>query len=219
MNTGVQEIDNNDADYIVGSDECGVGAWAGPLVVCAALISKNWPLSSIVCDSKELKTEAAREKTCKQIIGSVLYSCVTIQHEEVDRVGIYKAIPPAHEQAIAQVLKKHEDTGCVGKILVVADGNRIIQGAISLPQADALVPAVSAASIIGKVFRDRLMVKLAQKYPGYAFERNKGYGGNAAHDAGLSKLGPCAIHRRSFGPIAALLKNDDTPRNAWELPE
>ena len=78
--------------------------------------------------------------------------------------------------------------------------------ALSLPKADSLISAVSAASILGKVAHDHHMVKMNEKYPGYGFHNNKGYGGNPEHDDGLKKLGICAIHRRSYGPIARLVE-------------
>jgi len=71
-------------------------------------------------------------------------------------------------------------------------------------RGDALHPAISAASILAKVHRDRLMAELAQRYPGYGFERHRGYG-TAAHRAALHTLGPCAAHRRSFAPVRRLL--------------
>lgn len=217
MKTGNPEIDNTDADYIIGSDECGYGAWAGPLVVCAALVSRDWPLASIVCDSKDLKTEAKREAVCRKIKNALLWVIVSTPPEEIDKTGVYAAVQAAHKLAIKKLLEKHEATGCVGKILTVVDGNLPIPGAISLPKADALVPAVSAASIIGKVARDLYMIKEAQKYPGYDFARNKGYGGAPAHVEGLNKLGPCAIHRKSYGPIRDRLQKATEQQEAWGL--
>jgi ribonuclease HII len=211
--TGVAAIDETDANYIIGSDECGYGSWAGPLVVCAALIGREWPLANEVFDSKAL-TEKRREAICKKIIPTLLFAIVEVPSTEIDQRGVYACLLAAHEQAIREVQAKHDALGCIGKRLVVVDGNLRIPGAISLPRADSLVPAVSAASIIGKVKHDKMMAKQAALFPGYDFTSNKGYR-SPAHEAGLQKLGPCPIHRRSYSPIAALLEKNDETREAW----
>lgn len=205
------------ADYVVGSDECGYGAWAGPLVVCAVVISKDWPLAHLVRDSKDFNGSTAdkvkaREKIAAAIIKNVTFVIVSTTPKEIDEAGsISKVLPMAHGRAIDGVIKKHESMGVVGSNTVIVDGTlKVMYGsgkqALSLPKADALIPAVSAASILGKVAHDRAMLKYAQQFPGYGFENNKGYGGNPAHNAGLQKLGPCEIHRRTFGPIRKLLE-------------
>jgi len=158
--TGVPEIDDTDAIYIVGSDECGYGAWAGPLTVCAAIVSREWPSAHLVKDSKAFTTEASRAAVAKKVLGSVLYEITNVPPTEIDRLGVYKALQLAHAETIRKLLAKHEETGCVGKVLVVVDGDIPIPDAISLPKGDVLVPAISAASILGKVWRDRHMTKM-----------------------------------------------------------
>lgn len=204
MQTGVPEIDDSTSAYIIGSDECGYGAWAGDLIVCAAIISRNWSMSSEVTDSKKLKPKT-RQDLAKRILKVALINIIKVSPEEIDEQGVYKALIGAHHRAIEGVREKHDKEGCVGTILTVVDGTLAIEGAINLPKADLLVPAVSAASIVGKVFRDLQMVKLAKEYPGYEFQRHKGYG-TQIHQAALTKLGPCAIHRKSYAPIARLLE-------------
>lgn len=192
------------SDYVIGSDECGYGSWAGPLVVCAALVSRDWPDAHLVADSKAL-TPARRTAICKQIIKTVLFVIESVKPPEIDAQGVYEAVLGAHQRAIAAVQAKHEESGCVGTIEIIVDGNLPIPGARSLPKADALIPAVSAASIIGKVARDRHMVKEAVLYPGYDFEHSMGYGTPKHHEA-LRRLGPCPIHRRSYAPVARVLR-------------
>lgn len=209
MQTGVPEIDDSTSDYIIGSDEAGYGAWAGDLVVCAAIISRNWSMSSEVTDSKKL-TPTTRQNLTKRILKVALCHVIRVSPEEIDEQGVYKALLGAHHRAIEGIREKHDKEGCVGTILTVVDGTLPIKGAISLPKADLLVPAVSAASIVGKVYRDLQMVKLAKEFPGYEFQRHKGYG-TQAHQAALEKLGPCAIHRKSYAPIARLLKPEEQP--------
>jgi ribonuclease HII len=205
------------ADYVVGSDECGYGAWAGPLVVCAVVVSKDWPLAHLVKDSKAFTGKNARvkrEAIARQILPTVTYHLLSIPPNEVDEEGVYQILSKVHGRAIDGVIAKHEAAGVIGTNAVIVDGTlKVFYGggrfALSLPKADTLIPAVSAASILGKVSHDRTMMKLAEKYPGYGFESNMGYGGNAAHDAGLKKLGPCEIHRKSYGPIRDLLKKGE----------
>jgi len=204
------------SDYILGSDECGYGSWAGPLVVCAALVSRDWPDAHLVKDSKAL-TAARRTAVCKQIIKTVLFAIESVKPPEIDAQGVYKAVLGAHQRAIAAVKAKHEESGCVGTIEIIVDGNLPIPGARSLPKADALIPAVSAASIIGKVARDRHMVKQAALYPGYGFEKHMGYG-TPEHRAALERLGVCDLHRRSYAPIARLVAAREEPSiPLWEL--
>jgi len=87
--------------------------------------------------------------------------------------------------------------------LTIVDGKIPVEGAIALPKADLLIPAVSLASIIAKGTRDRIMTELSKVHPGYGFENHFGYG-TPEHQAALEKLGPCSIHRRSYAPIARM---------------
>jgi ribonuclease HII len=214
VNTGRPEIDNTDADYIIGSDECGYGSWAGPLVVCAALVPLNWPLAGVVKDSKAFtgtKAEEKRAVVASKIIDKCLWVIKTVHVPEIDSFGVYKALIGAHTLAIKELIAKHKETGAVGKILTIVDGTLPIPDAISLPKADGLVPAVSAASIIGKVARDAWMTKIATKYPGYGFESNKGYG-SAQHEEGIAKLGVCDIHRKSYAPIKEAMQRAEAAK-------
>jgi ribonuclease HII len=220
--TGIAAIDESDADYIVGSDECGYGAWAGPLVVCAALVSKNWPGAKEVDDSKVL-SPARRLAIATKLVKTVVYAIVSIKSQEIDEFGVYKVLLVAHERAIKEVIAKHEALGAVGKTLIVIDGNLPLSAVgISLPKADSLVPAVSIASILGKVARDAHMEKMGTQYPGYGFARHKGYG-TPEHQEALRTLGPCAIHRKSYGPVADQIKHQGEEARhlpIWEsLPE
>lgn len=212
-------------DYVVGADECGRGCWAGPLVTCAVVISKDWPFAQEVRDSKKFtgdNAEIRREAVARKILKNVTFQLVSIPSKEVDLKGVHKCNIEALGRAITQVIAKHMAEGCVGTYGVVADGTMpityevdgVLKNAISLPKADALIPAVSAASIIGKAARDAHMRKLAEKYPGYGLERHKGYG-TEEHKAALDKLGACELHRQSFGPIRDRMKQAEEPRDLW----
>jgi ribonuclease HII len=220
VKTGLLEIDGTTADYIVGSDECGYGCWAGPLVVCAVVVPRQWPLASEVKDSKALSHER-RVAIATKIIKGLVYCVVSVTVDEIDSTGVYKSLLGAHARAIRGVIKKHEDLGVRGTNCIVVDGNMVIDvpGAISLPKADALVPAVSAASILGKVARDDHMTKQAKLYPGYGFEEHKGYG-TPKHQEALKRLGHCAIHRKSYAPIATIIREREAVRQdqlPWEM--
>ncbi len=205
------------ADYVVGVDEVGYGAWAGPLVVCAVVLSKDWPMAHLVKDSKAFtgdKARTRREAVVRQILPTVTYFTVTSTSAEIDASGsIYKLLPVSHGRAIDGVIAKYESMGVIGTNAVIVDGTlKVTYGggkqALSLPKADALIAAVSAASLIGKVARDAHMNKMAVEYPQYGFDKSAGYG-TPAHAAALEAHGPCPIHRRSFSPIARLVRQQE----------
>jgi len=207
-------------DYIVGADEVGRGCWAGPIVACAVIVSRDWPLATEVCDSKRFTgpyAESRREEIARKILPTVVYSFATMTNQEIDAEGVHKANIKVLGQALTTVLAKHHSLGCVGTYGVIVDGTMVVtyehEGktltALSLPKADSQIPAVSAASILGKVGRDREMTKLAKTYPGYDFEKSKGYG-TPAHQQGIQKLGVCEIHRRSFTPIRDYIQKNET---------
>lgn len=189
------------ATTVVGSDEAGYGAWAGPLCVAAVRVPVGWRPPLGLTDSKKL-SEAQRETlwVALQRDEHVKVGVVLVPVVQIDRVGIYGCLREAHESLHQELSWGLEGVRCI------ADGNLVLQGGIeSVPKADSLFPAVSAASIFAKVTRDREMVRLGREYPGYGFEKHKGYG-VPAHEEALRKLGPCSIHRMSYGPLAAYEK-------------
>jgi ribonuclease HII len=199
----VQEI--NTHKYICGSDEVGYGAWAGPLVVCAAVASQRFGMVlSELTDSKKL-TATQREDLYRVLVKTIIYTIVRIEPEEIDNQGLGKAWKKAHITAIQEALKAHKNKGHEEVPFVIIDGNRPVLGAIALPKADLLIPAVSMASIIAKVYRDHIMYEMDEKYPGYGFKNHVGYG-TPEHQTTLKKLGVTPIHRKSYAPIAALIK-------------
>jgi len=205
--TGVPEIDNSTASWVVGSDEVGFGCWAGNLVVAGTRLPRSWEDPG-VGDSKKL-SEAKREAAYKKWTETtpVLYCRVAVSSQTIDKVGIWEALIAAHRRVLTELLKGTT----AADTLVIVDGFKgqekrfDIPGLIGLPKADDLIPAVSLGSIIAKVSRDRYMVEMDKKYPGYDFAKNSGYG-VPAHIAGLEKLGVCDIHRRSYAPIRKILE-------------
>jgi ribonuclease HII len=205
--TGVETIDNSTAEWVLGSDEVGYGAWAGSLLVCSVLLPRTFNEPG-VADSKTLspaRRRTAYDRWTKTT--PIHYHLVEFTSQQIDELGVGEALIRAHQKALKALLPK-AGPSC----LIVVDGfqygtySLCIPGSIGLPKADNLIPSVSLASIIAKVTRDDMMVQAAQMYPGYGFAKNKGYG-TPDHAEALKKLGPCPIHRRSYQPIKDLLES------------
>lgn len=201
---GLAYLARGDHQYVIGIDEVGFGSWAGPIVVCAAVVAHGW-VDARVKDSKLLSPEQRRDLVENALIyPSVLHHCI-MSHDsmKVDRMGVSKARDDLAVKAARSCL--HLFPGAV----VVMDGNQTLTGipavSICMPKADNLVPAVSAASNLAKVYRDDLMFDLESEYPGYDFANNVGYG-TPKHQQGLKQLGVSPIHRRSYQNIKKLLQ-------------
>ncbi|HJW07542.1 MAG TPA: ribonuclease HII [Rhodanobacter sp.] len=184
---------------VAGVDEAGRGPLAGPLAVAAVILDPARPVRGLN-DSKQL-SEAKREALYALIIERALAYCIVlIEREEIDRINIFQATMEGMSRALAGLVPvAHE---------ALIDGNQLPRNlpcpARAIVGGDALEPAISAASILAKVSRDRVMVALDGEYPGYGFAAHKGYS-TAGHLAALQRLGPCAQHRRSFAPVRLLL--------------
>ena len=185
---------------IAGIDEAGRGAWAGPVVAAAVIL--NLPEASSlreVNDSKQLSPRQ-RDRLYQIIVDQCLtYGIGQGSVAEIDELGILPATRLAMQRAAA-ALSPQPDA-------LIIDAVRLPQ--VNKPQtvfnfADSISVSVAAASILAKVTRDRLLIDLDAQYPAYQFTRHKGYG-TQIHRAALQSVGPCAIHRRSFKPISALL--------------
>ena len=185
---------------IAGVDEAGRGPCAGPLVVAAVILKDPFaPELSEVRDSKEL-SEALREKLFDVVIEQALsYSIIEISVEEIDSFGLHKSNLEGMRRAINSLEIVPE--------YVLTDGYAIEGLAIpnlAVWKGDQVAVSISAASILAKVYRDREMVKLDSRYPGYGLAKHKGYI-TAAHTKALGELGVTEIHRKSFANIAALI--------------
>lgn len=185
--------------FTAGVDEAGRGPLAGPLAVAAVILDPDRPIAGLD-DSKKL-SEAKREALYPQIIErAVAYCIVLIERDEIDRVNIFQATMAGMTRAVAGLTPAAHEAMIDGNMLpkdLPCRGRAIVGG-------DALEPAISAASILAKVSRDRLMVALDAIHPGYGFAIHKGYS-TPAHLTALRQLGPCAQHRRSFAPVRMLL--------------
>lgn len=183
---------------IAGVDEAGRGPLAGPVTAAAVILDAQRPIAGLA-DSKRL-TGARREALEAEIHErSLAWAVAASTVEEIDRINILQASLLAMRRAV-EALR-------VSPRQVLVDGNRcptLSWRVESVVGGDRLVPAISAASILAKVARDREMVALDAQYPGYGFARHKGYP-TAAHMAALRELGPCGLHRRSFRPVRQLI--------------
>jgi ribonuclease HII len=178
--------------YIIGADEVGYGALAGPLVTCAVAVSEDWPAPAGLRDSKKM-SPAMRESVYQLLYGLPMYISASTS-EIIDTLGVGKMLIAAHTQTIREMQQRFPNA------TVILDGNMRLPDlphVHCVPKADSKYPAVMAAACIAKVNRDRLMLEYAKQYPGYAFEENMGYN-SPAHLEGLRKLGRCRIHRLSY---------------------
>lgn len=188
---------------IAGIDEAGRGCLAGPVVAAAVILPEGVNISGL--DDSKVLSPTRRDGLAAEIGAVALaWGIGVVWPEEIDRINILQATLKAMCHA-ATVLKIHPEG-------LLIDGNQTIPEALfrqragcwpvpprqkSIVDGDALVPVISAASIIAKTFRDLVMDKLDRRYPGYGFAKHKGYG-SREHFAALKELGPCPIHRRTF---------------------
>ena len=185
--------------YIAGVDEVGRGPLAGPVVTAAVVLPADFDVLGID-DSKKL-SEKRREELYDVITEKALaWGIGMADQQEIDEINILQATKQAMREAIDQAdrMLRERTGGSIGRVLLDAvelPGLPVPQE--SIIKGDAKVLAIAAASIVAKVTRDRMMVRYAEEYPWYAFEKNKGYG-TRDHYAGLREHGPCPIHRRTF---------------------
>lgn len=204
----------NGYEFVIGIDEVGRGAFAGPLVVGAVIFSENVNICNGINDSK-LLTPQNREKLDKEIRKCAqFYSIAQVGLSVINKVGIGKATEVAFRKVISEILRKIPSLSnkespyprrlLNKKIFVLVDGFHIkyIRG-IGLKNQKAIIKgdqksiSIAAASIIAKVYRDRIMVMLQKKYPHYHFDLNKGYG-TKDHREQIRKYGLSKLHRKSF---------------------
>ena len=184
---------------MAGVDEAGRGPLAGPVVAAAVILDDLHPIVGLN-DSKKL-TAKRREKLFDEIKAKALcFSIAQASVQEIDEINILQATMLAMKRAVEGLRLKPQR--------VLVDGNRLPTLDIlaeAIVQGDALVPAISAASILAKVHRDRWCQELHAQYPLYGFDGHKGYG-TAAHLQALKEHGATPWHRKSFSPVAEVLK-------------
>ena len=182
---------------IAGVDEAGRGPWAGPVVAAAVILRGAVP--SGLNDSKKLSAKRREALFVALLASDCRIGVGQASVAEIDALNILQANHLAMTRAV----------DALGEVpdLVLVDGNRLPSWhwpARAIVGGDGLEPAISAASIIAKVTRDRIMAELDRQHPGYGWARNQGYG-TADHARALQSLGPTPHHRRSFAPVKRAL--------------
>lgn len=181
-----------------GVDEAGRGPLAGPVVVAAVILPVEYNLE-FLDDSKKI-TAARRERLAPQIENQAIsYAVEFVEVDEIDRVNILQATLNGMQRAVENLDPR--------PTRAMVDGNRapsLSCQVVTVIGGDRLVPSISAASVLAKVYRDRLMLSMHERYPAYGFDRHKGYP-TALHLERLKQMGPCPIHRTSFAPVRKLM--------------
>ena len=219
-------------EFVIGIDEAGRGPLAGP-VVASAVFLKNHNLLDEKCAFKELDlirdskklSHSQREKAYKFVHEHFHVGVGICNHETIDRINILEASFLAMKEAISSLAREISNSKLqipnktqsaswrtkfkIQNSIILVDGNKIIPNCSYRQEAivggDGIVKSISAASIIAKVTRDRIMLEMHEKYPEYDFDKHKGYG-TKLHMEKIQKYGPCQIHRKSFEPMKSLLK-------------
>lgn len=185
---------------LIGIDEAGRGPWAGPVVVCAYLVTPQTELLEEINDSKRLSEKKRNLLFEKLTKDESKYSLGITDNKRIDEVNILNAT----KKAITQAYEKFQDLNA--NIIIDGQfGKKSTENIRYENHADGTHYAVAAASVIAKVTRDNLMIEFAQKYPNYGFEQHKGYG-TKLHQSKLAEFGPCEIHRYSYKPVAMIAK-------------
>lgn len=184
---------------IAGVDEVGRGPLAGPVVAAAVILPEKARISGLA-DSKSLTPEARAGLDQEIRAGALAFAVRELGARQIESLGILKAALRAMAQAVAALIPIPQ--------IVLVDGNQPLP--LTFPQqpvikGDALCPSISAASIVAKVYRDTLMVRLHQRYPQYNFASHKGYA-TAEHLEALRCWGPCELHRRTFHGVKEWLE-------------
>jgi ribonuclease HII len=187
-----------DAD-VGGVDEAGRGPLAGPVDAAAVVLDRTRPIEGLR-DSK-LLTELQRVRLAGEIRRKAKAFAVGFAtHHEIDGINILQASLLAMERAVLRLGLVPELVRVDGRQIPAFHDHARLYRAEPIIDGDNLVPEISAASIIAKVCRDRLMRRLHRRYPQYGFDQNKGYA-TAEHLRALARFGPCAIHRATFAPV------------------
>lgn len=216
-----RELSKKGYEVIFGSDEAGRGPLCGPVVAAAVCFKNNNFLIpeelinefELIRDSKKL-SEKQRDKVFDFVCEHFHVGVGICDHTTIDRINILEASFLSMKKAIQELQRKMknekpESYNLESKTCALIDGNKEIPN-FSMKQkavvgGDKTVKSISAASIVAKVTRDKMMMKFHDKYPDYGFNKHKGYG-TKFHMEMLEKHGPCEIHRKSFGPVKRLVK-------------
>lgn len=184
--------------YVLGCDECGYGSWSGPVVVGAVCADKDWRIDGLN-DSKKLSDKQRRIMNDKLGLlidnSDIVFAIAQRSNVEIDNIGLGKCLRACYVDVCNKLYNDNST--------IIIDGNLDFSKELTgkdhttLIKADTKIPAVMAASIIAKVYRDDLMIKLAKDFSHYNWEQNMGYG-TADHLEAIKKYGQCEYHRKSY---------------------
>jgi ribonuclease HII len=181
--------------WIAGVDEAGRGPLAGPVVVAAVILDPAHPIEGLA-DSKQLSATRREQLFTLIVVHTLAHAIVRVEAAEIDRINILQATLAGMRRALEALV--------ITPAQALIDGNRLPKAlpcpARAIVRGDATEPAISAASILAKVARDRILCEYDARWPGYGFAQHKGYP-VPAHLEALRRLGPCPEHRRSFAPV------------------
>lgn len=180
---------------VAGVDEAGRGPLAGPVTVAAVILDPARPIEGLA-DSKQLSAKRREELHALIVECAIAHAIVCVEAAEIDRINILQATLLGMTRALERLV--------LLPALALIDGNHLPKAlpcpARAIVGGDASEPAISAASILAKVTRDRILCDYETRWPGYGFAQHKGYP-TPEHCAALQRLGPCPEHRRSFAPV------------------
>ena len=185
--------------FVAGVDEAGRGCLAGPVVAAAVVFTDRSAIPDGIDDSKKLSPE--RRMELREILfktPGILYGIAEVDSIQIDRIDILRCTWMAMRAALSKLPNLD---------YILVDGRKVPDlpaPSLAIVKGDAKSASIGAASILAKTHRDLLMERMAREYPGYGFELHKGYG-TAEHVEAIKRLGPCAIHRKSFEPIKSFL--------------
>jgi ribonuclease HII len=188
----------NKTEMLAGVDEVGRGPLAGPVVAAAVILNPENPIEGLN-DSKKINQKKRESMSIEIQSKSLAWSLGRAEVEEIDKLNILKASLLAMKRAIESLVLKPKLIAVDGQYTPEVDYEKI-----AIIKGDSLIPAISAASIIAKVARDKEMIEFDEIYPGYGFSSHKGYP-TKQHIESLEILGITEIHRRSFSPVAKLI--------------
>lgn len=186
----------NSGHLVIGVDEAGRGALAGP-VVAAAVVFRMHDIPDGMDDSKKLTAPQRSEAALRIREHALAWAVGMVHHDRIDEVNILQATFDAMHAAIDDVASKLE---AAQNAVILVDGNRFRQHRLSsetIIGGDGICPSIAAASILAKTVRDAWMMDIDARYPGYGFAKHKGYA-TIVHRTAVRTLGPCEIHRHTF---------------------
>ncbi len=200
---GMQRLRSLGSEYIIGVDEVGLGSWAGPVFVCAAVARANWSHPRVKDSKKMEKDEHIRVYNEVLVPPTIPFRVILgMPNTIIDAWGVHRVLNELVYQAVNKARAHFPEA------VAFMDGNQLppeVTNALCMPKADHLVAAVSAASIMAKKDRDEAMREFHEEYPSYGFDTNAGYR-SPKHLEGLERLGTTPIHRLSYGNMAQYVR-------------